>query len=156
MKQQTIKSNLSQEHTLDAISTCFTNSTSLLNKKGKIIGHIKENTFYGHADYSTQIKIKGEVLSLNDNSSKIELQINEFQDNSHVLIYTFGAMASFVALLLMVINNPTGILSYLVPIIILGCTYIVGKFEGFMNKEPISSDLIIKNLEKEIQRRSIN
>ncbi len=154
MKHETINSNLSQEKTLEIISSCFTENTSILNRKGKIIGNIKENSFYGHADYSTQIKIKGKVLSLNENSSQVELHITEFQDKSHVLIYTFGSMAAFVALLFMVINNPTGILSYIVPIIILGCTYIIGKFEGYFNKDSISSDLVIKNLEKKIAKHS--
>jgi hypothetical protein len=150
----TIKSNQEVSVVRDKIDSLFKETNNVF--KGKFVGSIKNDTFQGSTNYSTNITINGKVTQ-DDEKTLVEIKISDdspdYSKVVNVLLITFLAI-SF--LIVASSKNSTNIIHYIIPIVIFGFTFLAFKiykiFSKFWTPKLIkSAEIIAKEIDGKIE-----
>ncbi|MBU3010536.1 hypothetical protein KO506_03925 [Polaribacter vadi] len=101
--------------------------------RGKFVGSLKDDTFYGTTNYSTQISVKGKIYEKNSESF-IDLRIVDSSPNYSLIFKTLLFVFFLLALVIVIANKSTNIKIYLILIAVFGFTFLILKFKTIIYK----------------------
>lgn len=105
----------------DIIKKMFRESNSSL--KGKFIGSMNNDTFFGSTNYNVNITVKGKVFKEKEKTF-ISMTISDTSPNYSTIENTFLIIFLTIVLIIIASNKSTDFLHYLVPIVIFGMTFL--------------------------------
>jgi hypothetical protein len=119
LEKYNIETEFDLKKVRDIVNKMFSETNSFL--KGKFIGSMKNDTFYGSTNYNVHITIKGNIYQ-KEEKTFISMTISDCSPNYATIANTFVIIFLVIALIIIASNKSTDIFHYLIPIVIFGIT----------------------------------
>lgn len=137
----------------EKLDKLFSNTNHIF--KGKFVGSMNNDNFQGSTNYNVNITVKGKIIPT-ANKTIVEMTISDNSPNYSSIVNTLFLTFLCVILIIIAANKSTDFLTYLIPIIIFGFTWLGLKIKKrisnyFKPKLKDSAEFIAKEIKGNIK-----